>query len=158
MQAKNYKEAIVHLRVLQQYADYRFEVHEALVEAFILTNRLADAQVVGRDVVRRHKGNLTARYYVLLVRPYLVQYEPQHRHRVKSLLLRALEKDEYHMPAALLLVSLMRQEGDRTGTAKLLKKQLAKQPNSKMYALLGDLLSEEKDQAKAVEYYTTAIK
>lgn len=157
-QTKNYKEAIVHLRMLQQFADYRFEVHEGLVDVFIATNRLGDAQVVGRDVVRRHKANLSARYYVLLVRPYLVQYEPVHRQRVKGVLKRALEKDEYHMPAAMLLVSLMRQEGDRMGTAALLKKQLAKQPNAKLYTLLAELLSEEKDPVKAVEYYTTAIK
>lgn len=155
---KNYKEAIVHLRMLQQFANYRFEVHEGLVDTFMATGRLGDAQVVGRDVVRKHKHSLTARYYVLLVRPYLVQYDPVHRERVKGVLQRALEKDEYHLPAAMLLVTLMRQEGDRMGTAALLKKQLSKKPNAKLYTLLAELMSEEKDPAKAVEYYTIAIK
>lgn len=56
------------------------------------------------------------------------------------------------------MVPLLQQEKDTAGAIKLIKKQLAMQPNSKLYSLLGDILSSEKDQAKAVEYYTIAIK
>lgn len=157
--AKQYTSAISTLRQLQQFANYRFEVHEHLVDTFIAMNRLCDAQVIGRDLIERlPQSCIGARHYVLLVRPYLVHCKPHYRQHVKSLLLRALEKDAYHLPAAMQLLSLMRQEGDRVGTAQLLKKLLAKRPNSKLYEMLGDLLGEEKDEAKAMEYYTIAIK
>lgn len=155
---KEYTAAITALRNLQQFANYRFEVHEQLVDTYIQMNRLCDAQVIGRDLFNRAQVSVTARHYVLLVRPYIVQYKPQHRQRLKGLLQRALEKDYYHLPAAMLLLALMRTDGDRVGTGALLRKQLARHPNSKMYEMLGDLLSEEKDEAKAMEYYSIAIK
>lgn len=154
----NHKEELLQLRALQQYADYRYEVHEGLVDVFIAMDRMSDAQMVGRDMVRRHKGKLTPRYYVLLARVYMARCEPIHRQRVKVVLQHALRKDEYFMPASLLLVTLLRQEGDRLGTAALMQKQLAKHPTARMYTMLADLLSQENDPAKALEYYTTAIK
>lgn len=78
--------------------------------------------------------------------------------KAKSVLERALAKEEYYLPAVLLMVPLLQQENNTAAAIQLIKKQLAMQPNSKLYSLLGDIVSAEKDRAKAVEYYTIAIK
>lgn len=56
------------------------------------------------------------------------------------------------------MVPLLQQENKTATAIQMIKKQLAMQPNSKLYSLLGDIVSAEKDRAKAVEYYTIAIK
>lgn len=78
--------------------------------------------------------------------------------KAKSVLERALAKEEYYLPAVLLMVPLLQQENKTAAAIQMIKKQLAMQPNSKLYSLLGDIVSAEKDRAKAVKYYTIAIK
>lgn len=92
----------------------------------------------------------------LLARPYFAHISQQLK--AKSLLERALSKEEYYLPAVLLMVPLLQQENKTAEAIQMIKKQLAMQPNSKLYSLLGDIVSAEKDRAKAVEYYTIAIK
>lgn len=53
---------------------------------------------------------------------------------------------------------MLQEEGDLAGATKLIKKQIAVQPYSLLYSTLGDILSKEKEQTKAVENYTIAIK
>lgn len=57
-----------------------------------------------------------------------------------------------------MMIDTLQAEGDVAGATKLIKKQLKMQPNSKLYSMMGDIESKEKDQTKAVENYTIAIK
>lgn len=65
MHLKKYKEAIMQLRNVQQYAAYRFEVFEGLVEAYIATDRVREAQEVSRHGVRRLGTDISARSFVV---------------------------------------------------------------------------------------------
>lgn len=52
LELKRFKEAIIHLKHLLNFANYRFEVYELLVIAYIGTNRLREAQAIGSEAVR----------------------------------------------------------------------------------------------------------
>ncbi len=57
-----------------------------------------------------------------------------------------------------MMVDLLLELGENVAAIKLIKKQCQTKPNSKLYAILGDILSKEKNQMKAVENYTISIK
>lgn len=84
--------------------------------------------------------------------------DPLIKIKSKPLLENALEKDPYCLPAIFMMVDLLLELGDSAAAVKLIKKQCATKPNSKLYSILGDILSKEKNQMKAVENYTIAIK
>lgn len=52
LELKRFKEAIIHLKPLLTYANYRFEVYELLVIAYIDTKRLREAQAIVSEAVR----------------------------------------------------------------------------------------------------------
>lgn len=89
---------------------------------------------------------------------YFTQVDPLIKIKSKPLLENALEKDPYCLPAVFMMVDLLLELGDSAAAVKLIKKQCATKPNSKLYSILGDILSKEKNQMKAVENYTIAIK
>lgn len=93
-----------------------------------------------------------------MARPYYCHDDPLQKAKAKTLLERALAKDEYYLPAVLMMIDTLQEEGDVAGATKLIQKQLKTQPNSKLYSMMGDICSKEKDQTKAVENYTIAIK
>lgn len=62
---KKYKEAIMQLRHVQQYAAYRLEVFEGLVDAYIATDRVREAQEVSKQGVRRLGPEISARSFVV---------------------------------------------------------------------------------------------
>lgn len=49
---KKYDEALVQLRLLLEFAKYRFEVHECLVHAYIGVSRWREAQLQAIDACR----------------------------------------------------------------------------------------------------------
>lgn len=94
----------------------------------------------------------------LLAKPYFHHDERLNKIKAKSLIKQALKRDEYYLPAVYMLYDILQEEGDVAGAKKLIERQLAVQPNSKLFSMLGDLQSQEKDLTKAVENYTIAIK
>lgn len=48
-----------------QFAPYRFEVYEGLVEAYLAMNRIRDAADISRDGVKRMGPNISARSLVV---------------------------------------------------------------------------------------------
>lgn len=84
--------------------------------------------------------------------------DPATKVRAKSLLLKALELNEYFLPAVVMLVDILQEEENNTaGAIRVLKKQLSVQPNCKLHVLLGDILNNEKDQQAALEQYYLAL-
>lgn len=96
--------------------------------------------------------------FKLLARPYYCLEEPHQKAKAKALLERALGKDQYYLPAVLMMVDMLQEQGNLAAASKMIKKQLTLQPDSKLYTMLGDIMRKEKDQPKAVENYTIAIK
>ncbi|KAJ6636244.1 Anaphase-promoting complex subunit 7 [Pseudolycoriella hygida] len=155
---KKYKEALNLLRILENRAAYRFEIYELYVDIYTATNRFREAQLISRRIFKQQGAHLTARSFVLAAKTYFSQSDPQIKAKSKPLLESALTKDPYCLQAVFLLVDLLLELGDSAGAIKLIKKQCAIKPNAKLYAILGDILSKEKNQMKAVESYTMAIK
>lgn len=94
----------------------------------------------------------------LAAKTYFSQADPLIKIKAKPLLENALEKDPYCLPAVLMMVDLLLERNENSAAVKLIKKQCTTRPNSKLYAILGDILSKEKNHMKAVENYTIAIK
>lgn len=93
----------------------------------------------------------------LAAKTYFSQVDPLLKIKSKSLLEKALEMDPYCLPAVFMMVELLLELGDSATAVKLITKQCTTKPNSKLYSILGDILSKEKNQIKAVENYTIAI-
>lgn len=74
------------------------------------------------------------------------------------LLNKALEANEYYLPAVYLLADIYQKNGENSKACNLIKKQVKFKPNSKLYALLGELYLHQNKQAKAIENFTHAIK
>lgn len=96
--------------------------------------------------------------FQLAAKTYFSQADPLIKIKSKPLLENALDKDPYCLPAVFMMVDLLLELGENSSAVKLIKKQCTTKPNSKLYAILGDILSKEKNQMKAVENYTIAIK
>lgn len=94
----------------------------------------------------------------MAAKTYFSQADPLIKIKSKPLLENALDKDPYCLPAVLMMVDLLLDRGENSAAIKLIKKQCTTRPNSKLYAILGDILSKEKNHMKAVENYTIAIK
>lgn len=78
--------------------------------------------------------------------------------KAQGILKRVFDFDEYYLPAVLMMVKLNRLHRQDDEAIALLRKQVAQQPSSKLYTLLGDILSAKEDPSEAVESYTIAIK
>ncbi|XP_037036437.1 anaphase-promoting complex subunit 7 [Bradysia coprophila] len=157
-QLKKYKEALSYLRVLEEFASYRFEIYELYVDVYLATNRFREAQEISRRMFSKQGSHLYARSYVLAAKTYFSQADPLIKIKSKPLLENALDKDPYCLPAVLMMVDLLLERGENSAAVKLIKKQCTTRPNSKLYAILGDILSKEKNHMKAVENYTNSIK
>lgn len=64
---KKYTDAIVSLRIVEQFASYRFEVYELLVDAYIALHRIREAMEIPRTIVRRLGQLASARSLVVSV-------------------------------------------------------------------------------------------
>ncbi|XP_055642307.1 anaphase-promoting complex subunit 7 [Toxorhynchites rutilus septentrionalis] len=153
IQLKKYQEAIAHLRFAQQFAPYRYEVHKVLVDTYLNTNRVREAQAQALKALKT--VGETPRLLVLLGRAYLK--DDSTKAKAKALFLKTLELNENCLPAVYLLADIYQQENDVASCMKLLKKHAMLAQNCKLHAMLGDLMSNEKDHSGALEHYTTAL-
>ncbi|XP_058449473.1 anaphase-promoting complex subunit 7-like [Malaya genurostris] len=92
---------------------------------------------------------------VLLGRTYLK--DDATKEKAKTLFEKAIELNESYLPAVYLLADLFQQENDIVSCMKLLKKHTMLTQNCKLHAMLGDLLSNDKDHSGALEQYTIAL-
>ena len=83
---------------------------------------------------------------------------PVMKAKAKPFLEKALEIDESYVPAILLLVDLLFDEEDYVTVIALLRSVVAIKPTSRLLTLLANAYVKEKDNMKAVEFYTKAIK
>lgn len=154
LQLKKHNEAISHLQFAQQFAPYRYEVHKGLVETLLSMEKLREAGSQATKALRQLGES--PRLLVLCARTYLKDIMA--KNKAKPLLIRALELNEYYLPAVFLLCELYQEDNEAAEAIKLLKKQVAVQPNCRLHSMLGDFLSYEKDQTGALEHYTHALK
>lgn len=154
LQLKKHNEAIAHLRFAQQFAPHRYEVHKGLVETLISMDKLREAQMQAMKAVRQLGES--PRLLVLCARTYLK--DVMSKNKAKPLLIRALELNENYLPAVFMLAEIYQEESETGEAIKLLKKQVAVQPNCKLHSMLGDFLSYEKEMNGALEHYTHALK
>jgi len=78
--------------------------------------------------------------------------------KAKILLERALNIDEYYLPAVYMLAQTFEQEGNFSSAVALLHKQALDQPTCRLYQMLGDLSVKQNQLEKAFDYYYSALK
>lgn len=153
LQLKKHQEAIAHLRFAQQFSPDRYEVHKVLVDTYLSMNRIREAQAQALKALKT--VGETPRLLVLLGRTYLK--DDNTKPKAKTLFQKSLEINESYLPAVYLLADFYQQENDIVNCRKLLKKHAILTQNCKLHAMLGDLLSSDKDHSGALEHYTIAL-
>lgn len=155
LQLKRFKEAIHYYRTVQSLANYRFEIYKGLAGCYIGLKRLKDAQTISALAARYFRN--CPRSYVLLASTLLYSSNSVTKRQAKTFINRALEIDQYYFPAVSAMSDILQSEGETQEAIKLLKKQAASYPSCKLFTMLGDILSTEKDLDGALEYYTIAL-
>ncbi|XP_059610546.1 anaphase-promoting complex subunit 7 [Phlebotomus argentipes] len=153
LELKKYKDALLHLRTVQLYAPYRFEMYKGLVDTYMRMLRFREAQTMAQNAVR-FLGQ-SPRTFVLLARTYV--RDVMVKFQATSMLEKALELDENYLPAVFMMAELLQEEGESAAAIALLKRQADVQPNSKVHCMLGDILGAQKDYSGALENYTVAL-
>lgn len=74
------------------------------------------------------------------------------------LLDKALDVDEYYLPAVYMLAQIYEQEGNYSPAVALLHKQALDQPTCRLYQMLGDVSVKQNQLEKAFDYYYSALK
>ncbi|XP_031621472.1 anaphase-promoting complex subunit 7 [Contarinia nasturtii] len=155
LELKKYDEALIQLRLLIQYANNRFEVHECLVHAYIGMSRWREAQLQANEAYRIL--GKSPRNYVLGAQTYIAGNTLAARSKAKPYLEKALKLNKNYQPAILFLVTLLVEEGNTSKAIQLLRKLAAVRPSPEIYSKIGDIYAERQERKEAIECYTEAL-
>ncbi|XP_037928883.1 anaphase-promoting complex subunit 7 [Teleopsis dalmanni] len=155
LQLKRHKDAISFFRAAQCLANYRFEVYKGLFHCYVGLRRLKEAQTMCALAVRYFRNS--PRSYVMFARTLFHSTNPLAKKSAKKFVSKALEIDEHYAPAVALMAEVCQAEGETQQAIAMLKKQVVSYPHHKLFTMLGDILSSEKDLNGALEYYTIAL-
>lgn len=78
--------------------------------------------------------------------------------KAKILLERALNVDDYYLPAIYMIAQIYEQEGNFSPAVAVLHKQALDQPTCRLYQMLGDLSVKQNQLEKAFDFYYSALK
>uniref|UniRef100_A0A182N6V6 Uncharacterized protein n=1 Tax=Anopheles dirus TaxID=7168 RepID=A0A182N6V6_9DIPT len=152
-QVKKYQQGIAHLRYGQQLAPYRYEIHKALVDNYLITGRYREAQLQALKAVKM-LGEM-ARTLVLVARTNMKDDSTQPK--AKALCLKALSMNENFLPAVFLLAEIYERENDNSARLKLLTKHAMHSQSVKLHVMLGETLKTEKNDSAALDHYSIAL-
>ncbi|XP_030387331.1 anaphase-promoting complex subunit 7-like [Scaptodrosophila lebanonensis] len=150
-----HNEAISTFRSAQCFAPYRFEVYKGLVHCYVHLKRIKDAQTMCALAVRLFRTS--PRSYTMFGRTLFHSTNPTAKKNAKKFVEKSLEIDEHYMPAVALMAEICKFEGATQEAIILLKNQVSGFPHPKLFTMLGDLLSAEKELSSALHYYTLAL-
>ncbi|XP_030386548.1 anaphase-promoting complex subunit 7 [Scaptodrosophila lebanonensis] len=150
-----HNEAISAFRSAQCFASYRFEVYKGLFHCYVNLKRIKDAQNMCALAVRYFRTS--PRSYTMFGRTLFHSTNPTAKKNAKKFVEKSLEIDEHYTPGVALMVEICQFEGATQEAIVLLKKQVSGFPHPKLFTMLGDLLSAEKELSSALHYYTLAL-
>uniref|UniRef100_A0A1B6MFT6 Anaphase-promoting complex subunit 7 n=1 Tax=Graphocephala atropunctata TaxID=36148 RepID=A0A1B6MFT6_9HEMI len=150
---KKYQDAVLHFREAQQAAQYRYEPYKGLVDCYVAQHRIREAVSFASNCCKQLNNApraLTLYASVLMKDPVTVC-------KAKTLLEKALQQDDCHLPAVYLLVEILEQEDSLEAVVALLEKQVTINPTSKLHQMLGDIYARISDEQKAFENYHISL-
>ncbi|XP_030568255.1 anaphase-promoting complex subunit 7 [Drosophila novamexicana] len=151
-----HKDAIDVFRSARCLAPYRFEVYKGLVACFIRLKWLKEAQTMCALAVRYFRTS--PRSYTMFGGTLFHLANPTAKKSARKFVEKALQIDEHYAPGIALMASIYQDEGDTQEAIVLLRKQVASHPHPKLFAMLAELLSVDKDLDAALHYYTLALR
>lgn len=151
-----HKEAIDVFRTAQCLAPYRFEVYKGLLACYIRLKRSKEAQVICVLAVRYFRTS--PRSYTMFGGTLFHSSDPDAKKSAKRLVEKALQIDEHYAPGIALLAGIFQHEGASQEAIGLLRKQVSNYPHPKLFAMLAELLSVEKDLDGALHFFTLALR
>ncbi|XP_054269328.1 anaphase-promoting complex subunit 7 [Macrosteles quadrilineatus] len=150
---KKYQDAVLHFREAQQAAQYRYEPYKGLVDCYVAQHRIREAVSFASNCCKQLNNTPRA----LTLYASVLMKDPVTLVKAKSLLEKALQQDESHLPAVYLLVQILEQEDSLEAVVALLEKQVTINPTSKLHQMLGDIYARINDEQKAFENYHISL-
>ncbi|KAE8741890.1 hypothetical protein FOCC_FOCC012542 [Frankliniella occidentalis] len=153
IELKKHPEAVTHFREAQQICCHRYEPHKGLVDCYIAMHRFREALTIACTAVKQlgqTPRSLTLYASVLMKDSVNVS-------KAKTLLEKALQMDQFFLPAVYLLAELYEQEMTLELAIALLEKQVELRPTCKLHQMLGDLLARVHEEEKALDHYAIAL-
>ncbi|XP_025419257.1 anaphase-promoting complex subunit 7 [Sipha flava] len=150
---KKYSDAILQFRKANDLAPYLFDPHKGMVDCYIALHKMRTAITSASNCCKQmnnHPKSLTLYASILIKDPMTVG-------KAKLLLERALNVDEYYLPAVYMLAQIFEQEGNFSSAVTLLHKQALDQPTCRLYQMLGDLSVKQNQLEKSFDYYYSAL-
>ncbi|KAH8386484.1 hypothetical protein KR093_000790, partial [Drosophila rubida] len=150
------KEAIEAFRSAQCLAPYRFEIYKGLLACYIRQKRMKEAHNMCVLAVRYFRTS--PRSYTMFGGTLFHSRNPQVKKSAKKFVEKALQIDEHYAPGIALMAGIFQHEGAIQDAISLLRKQVTNFPHPKLFAMLAELLSGEKDLDGALHFYTMALR
>lgn len=156
-QLKKYQEAAVHCTEALQICPFRYDLHKCLVECYLQSNRLREAESMALNACK--ELNYSAQAYCLHA-SCLLKDPMASTKNIKRILERASAQDKSgHTNALYMLVELMERDQQYEQAIQMLLKAIENQkPTSRMHQLLGDCYVNLQKDDDAFNQYTIALK
>ncbi|EDW06575.1 anaphase-promoting complex subunit 7 [Drosophila mojavensis] len=153
---KRQRDAVNVFQSIQCLAPYRFEVYKGLVACYVRMNCIKEAQATCTVAVRQFPTS--ARSFTMFAGTLFRLANPNAVRSAKRFVEKGLQIDERYAPGIALLATIYQGEGDIKKAIALLKKQVEYRPDAMLFAMLGEMLSKEKDLDAALQYFTLSLR
>ncbi|CAG9858903.1 unnamed protein product [Phyllotreta striolata] len=156
LQIKKYQESITHCSEALQICNMRYDIYKCLVECYIQTNRLREAESMAINAC--NQLNFSAQGYCL--HAFVLLKDPMASSKtIRRTLEKAVSLDKSDSTNALyMLVEFLQREQQHEQASQLLLKRLqAREPTSRLHQLLGDCFINLKMDDEAFDHYNVAL-
>ncbi|CAH1170860.1 unnamed protein product [Phaedon cochleariae] len=156
-QIKKYQDAVSHCSEALQICNYRYDIHKCLVDCYIQTNRLREAESMALNACKQL--NFSAHGYCLHA-SVLLKDPMASSKTVRRTLEKAVSLDKTGSTDALhMLVEFLEGEQQYEQASQLLLKHISTQkPSSRLHQMLGDCFVNLQKDDEAFHHYTVALK
>ncbi|EDV92072.1 anaphase-promoting complex subunit 7 [Drosophila grimshawi] len=151
-----HKDAIDVLRSAQCLAPYRFEIYKGLVASYLRLKWFKEAQSMCLLAVRYFRTS--PRSYTMFGGTLFNFTNQEAKKSARKFVEKALQIDEHYMPGVILMAGIYQYEGTPREAIVLLRKQVTNYPHPKLFAMLAEMLSTEKDLDGALHFFTLALR
>ncbi|KAJ8920240.1 hypothetical protein NQ315_011901 [Exocentrus adspersus] len=157
LQIKKYQDAASHCTEALQICPYRYDLYKCLVECYIQTSRLREAESMAMNACKQL--NFSAQGYCLHA-TVLLKDPMASSKTVRRTLEKAVSQDKNGSTNALcMLVEFLDQEQQYDQASQLLLKHIETlKPSSRLHQLLGDCFVNLQKDDEAFQHYTIALK
>ncbi|XP_050430220.1 anaphase-promoting complex subunit 7 [Adelges cooleyi] len=150
---KKYTDAILQFRRANDIAPNLFDPHKGMVDCYISLHKMRSALTAASNCCKQMNNHPKA---LTLYASVLIKDQISFG-KAKIVLEKALNVDEYYLPAVYMLAQIFEQEGNLNAAVALLHKQALDQPTCRLYQMLGDFSVKQNQTEKAFDYYYSAL-